>query len=165
VPCAPPEEQTEIVFRIEAAFARMDQLATEAERAGELVTRLDRAVLAKAFAGELLSRMQHQKQGLEVEGVANVRDVLWRHLAAPGPGFVVSLAGPGTGTLQFHSSNSVIRPRWQPLLRARQRRRRNSTIGFTEQRRCNAVEGAPGFVVDDLPGLAVIAGDAPLAEF
>jgi hypothetical protein len=30
---------------------------------------------------------------------------------------------------------------------------------FAEQRRCNEVEGAPGLVVDDLPGFAAIGGD------
>ncbi|MFQ6181848.1 restriction endonuclease subunit S [Sinorhizobium meliloti] len=48
------EEQHEIVRRIESAFARIDRLAKEAKRALELVGRLDEAILAKAFRGELV---------------------------------------------------------------------------------------------------------------
>lgn len=47
-------EQTEIVRRIESAFAKIDRLAAEAERALELTDRLDDAILAKAFRGELV---------------------------------------------------------------------------------------------------------------
>lgn len=54
VPVAPFEEQKEIVRRIESAFARIDRLAAEAKRALELVSRLDEAILAKAFRGELV---------------------------------------------------------------------------------------------------------------
>ncbi|MGH0212298.1 restriction endonuclease subunit S [Sinorhizobium meliloti] len=50
----PLEEQHEIVRRIESAFARIDRLAKEAKRALELVGRLDEAILAKAFRGELV---------------------------------------------------------------------------------------------------------------
>ncbi|MCY1706313.1 restriction endonuclease subunit S [Pannonibacter sp. SL95] len=48
------EEQHEIVRRIESAFAKIDRLAKEAKRALELVGRLDEAILAKAFRGELV---------------------------------------------------------------------------------------------------------------
>ncbi|MBB3952696.1 restriction endonuclease subunit S [Aureimonas jatrophae] len=51
---APLEEQYEIVRRIETAFARIDRLATEAKRALTLVGKLDEAILAKAFRGELV---------------------------------------------------------------------------------------------------------------
>nr|WP_244511668.1 MULTISPECIES: restriction endonuclease subunit S [unclassified Rhizobium] len=51
---APLEEQHEIVRRIEAAFAKIDRLAGEAKRALELVGKLDEAILAKAFRGELV---------------------------------------------------------------------------------------------------------------
>lgn len=54
VPLPPPEEQHEIVRRIEAAFAWIDRLAAEAESARRLLDRLDQAVLAKAFRGELV---------------------------------------------------------------------------------------------------------------
>ncbi|ODR88867.1 restriction endonuclease subunit S [Sinorhizobium alkalisoli] len=50
----PLEEQQEIVRRIESAFAKIDCLAAEARRALELVGRLDEAILAKAFRGELV---------------------------------------------------------------------------------------------------------------
>lgn len=46
-------EQTEIVQRIEAAFARIERMANEAHRAAALLDRLEQAALAKAFRGEL----------------------------------------------------------------------------------------------------------------
>lgn len=54
IPVAPLQEQHEIVRRIESTFARIDLLAKEAKRALELVGRLDEAILAKAFRGELV---------------------------------------------------------------------------------------------------------------
>lgn len=54
VPTAPVEEQREIVRRIETAFAKIDRLAGQAKRALELVGKLDDAILAKAFRGELV---------------------------------------------------------------------------------------------------------------
>lgn len=54
VPLAPLKEQHEIVRRIESAFAKIDQLAKEAKRALALVGRLDEAILARAFRGELV---------------------------------------------------------------------------------------------------------------
>lgn len=50
----PLEEQTQIVRRIEASFARIDKLAADAKRALALTDRLDEAILAKAFRGELV---------------------------------------------------------------------------------------------------------------
>ena len=50
----PLEEQREIVTRIETAFAEIDRLAVAAAAAREKLDRLDRAVLAKAFRGELV---------------------------------------------------------------------------------------------------------------
>lgn len=54
LPLPPLATQHEIVRRIESAFARIDRLAKEAKRALELVGRLDEAILAKAFRGELV---------------------------------------------------------------------------------------------------------------
>ena len=51
---APMKEQQEVVRRIDGAFAWIDRLASEANRARMLVDHLDQAVLAKAFRGELL---------------------------------------------------------------------------------------------------------------
>tara|TARA_R110000868_G_scaffold10357_1_gene51027 strand:- start:11270 stop:12952 length:1683 start_codon:yes stop_codon:yes gene_type:complete len=51
---APIAEQCEIVRRIETAFAKIDRLAVEAEKALTLTDRLDQRILAKAFAGELV---------------------------------------------------------------------------------------------------------------
>ncbi|WP_242077108.1 restriction endonuclease subunit S [Brevundimonas diminuta] len=48
------EEQAAIVLRVERAFAEIDRLAAEASSARRLLNRLDQAVLAKAFWGELV---------------------------------------------------------------------------------------------------------------
>ncbi|WP_420380851.1 restriction endonuclease subunit S [Marivita sp.] len=47
-------EQHEIVRAIEAAFAKIDRLSAEAEKALKLTGKLDQQILAKAFAGELV---------------------------------------------------------------------------------------------------------------
>lgn len=47
-------EQTQIVQCIESAFQKIDRLAAEAKRALELVGKLDEAILAKAFKGQLV---------------------------------------------------------------------------------------------------------------
>lgn len=52
----PLSEQIEIIRRIEAAFAKIDRLAAEAEKALKLTNQLDQRILAKAFAGELVSQ-------------------------------------------------------------------------------------------------------------
>lgn len=54
LPLPPLEEQKEIVRRIESAFQKIDRLAAEAKRALELTDKLDEAILAKAFRGELV---------------------------------------------------------------------------------------------------------------
>lgn len=61
IPTPPLEEQHEIVRRIESAFARIDRLAKEAKRALELVGRLDEAILAKAFRGELVPQDENDE--------------------------------------------------------------------------------------------------------
>lgn len=48
------EEQAEIVRRIDHAFAWLDKIATEHARAEHLLPKLDQAILAKAFRGELV---------------------------------------------------------------------------------------------------------------
>lgn len=47
-------EQAEIVRRIDHAFAWLDKIATEHARAEHLLPKLDQAILAKAFRGELV---------------------------------------------------------------------------------------------------------------
>ena len=54
VPGSPLEEQKEIVRRIESAFQKIDRLAAEAKRALALTDKLDEAILAKAFRGDLV---------------------------------------------------------------------------------------------------------------
>ena len=57
----PLEEQHEIVRRIESAFGKIDRLAIEAKRALELVGKLDEAILAKAFRGELVPQDENDE--------------------------------------------------------------------------------------------------------
>lgn len=57
----PLNEQREIVRRLEFAFQKIDRLAVEAKRALELVGKLDEAILAKAFRGELVPQDPHDE--------------------------------------------------------------------------------------------------------
>jgi type I restriction enzyme S subunit len=53
--CLPPiEEQAEVVRKIEVAFDWIDKIGDEYSRAEQLVPKLDQAILAKAFRGELV---------------------------------------------------------------------------------------------------------------
>ncbi|NSL20207.1 restriction endonuclease subunit S [Agrobacterium tumefaciens] len=61
LPLPPLAEQDEIVRRIESAFSKIDQLAIEARRALTLVSKLDEAILAKAFRGELVSQNENDE--------------------------------------------------------------------------------------------------------
>ena len=61
IPYADFELRDEIVRRIEAAFAKIDRLAGEAKRVLELVGKLDEAVLAKAFRGELVPQDENDE--------------------------------------------------------------------------------------------------------
>ncbi|MDO6967038.1 restriction endonuclease subunit S [Rhizobium alvei] len=68
------EEQHEIVRRIESAFAKVDRLAKKAKRALELVGRLDEAILAKAFRGELVPQDENDEPaGLLLERIRQAR--------------------------------------------------------------------------------------------
>jgi type I restriction enzyme S subunit len=54
IPICDPNEQAEVVRRIESAFAWLDKLAAEHARAVALLPKLEQALLAKAFRGELV---------------------------------------------------------------------------------------------------------------
>lgn len=54
IPLPSPEEQVEMKRQIDLAFARADRLEAEATRARKLLDRLESAILAKAFRGELV---------------------------------------------------------------------------------------------------------------
>lgn len=54
LPIAPLEEQAEIVRRIESAFRWLDRMAADHGAAARLLPKLDAAILAKAFRGELV---------------------------------------------------------------------------------------------------------------
>ncbi|EJC69871.1 restriction endonuclease S subunit [Rhizobium leguminosarum bv. viciae WSM1455] len=60
------KEQHEIVRRIEFAFAKIDRLAAEARRALELVGKLDEAILARAFRGELVPQDENDEPAEEL---------------------------------------------------------------------------------------------------
>ena len=54
IPFAPRPEQEEIVDRIQSAFASLQLISTEHARAARLLLLYDRALLDKAFRGELI---------------------------------------------------------------------------------------------------------------
>lgn len=54
IPLPPPEEQVEVLKRVNAAMAHADRLEAEASRSRALLDRLDAALLTKAFQGELV---------------------------------------------------------------------------------------------------------------
>jgi len=75
----PVDEQREIVAQIETGLAEIDRLAAEAAAARRLLDRLDQAILAKAFRGELVP----QDPADEPAGVLLQR-ILAERAAAPG---------------------------------------------------------------------------------
>ena len=54
IPIPPISQQREAIVRLHAAFARADRLEAEAARARALLDRLEAAILARAFRGELV---------------------------------------------------------------------------------------------------------------
>nr|WP_255536355.1 restriction endonuclease subunit S [Pacificimonas pallii] len=54
IPLAPAEEQEEILRIVDNAFARADRLEVEAAKARALLDRMEAAILARAFRGELV---------------------------------------------------------------------------------------------------------------
>lgn len=54
IPLAPRMEQDEVVRCLDSAFASLNKIATEHARAEHLLPKLDQAILAKAFRGELV---------------------------------------------------------------------------------------------------------------
>jgi type I restriction enzyme S subunit len=54
LPWPEDSEPQEIVRRIETAFAWLDRVASEHANASRLLPKLDQAILAKAFRGELV---------------------------------------------------------------------------------------------------------------
>ena len=60
IPLPPPMEQKKIVSLIRECFSRVDRLNSEVSRTGLLLDRLDQALLAKAFRGELLEAVSDE---------------------------------------------------------------------------------------------------------
>ena len=56
IPLFDLHEQVQIVRRIESAFAWLDRLAADQTAASRLISKLDAAILSKAFCGELVSQ-------------------------------------------------------------------------------------------------------------
>lgn len=54
IPVPSRDEQSEIVRRLDAAFVWLDQVSADYKAASKLLPRLDAAILAKAFRGELV---------------------------------------------------------------------------------------------------------------
>lgn len=61
VPVAPEQEQPEIVRRIESAFNWLDRVAADHAAASKFLPKLDTAILAKAFRGELVPQDQNDE--------------------------------------------------------------------------------------------------------
>jgi type I restriction enzyme S subunit len=55
IPIAPADERSQIVLRTKSLLKRVDETLSEASRAARLLNRLEKAILAKAFRGELLA--------------------------------------------------------------------------------------------------------------
>ena len=66
VPIAPLLEQHEIDRRLSSAFAWLDQVLAEHARAAHLLPRLDQAILAKAFRGELVPQDSNEEPAAEL---------------------------------------------------------------------------------------------------
>jgi type I restriction enzyme S subunit len=58
IPVCSLAEQHQITQRIDGAFSAIERVAAEANRAADLLDRLDQATLLKAFRGELVPSMQ-----------------------------------------------------------------------------------------------------------
>jgi type I restriction enzyme S subunit len=67
VPWAPTAEQEEIVRKIEMVFAWLDRVAAEHANASRLLPKLDQAILAKAFRGELVLSDRQPRTLADVE--------------------------------------------------------------------------------------------------
>jgi type I restriction enzyme S subunit len=65
-PLPSPEEQREIVRRVDAAFVRFDTLTAEHARAAHLLLRLDELILARAFRGELVPQDTRDESASEL---------------------------------------------------------------------------------------------------
>ena len=60
------DEQAEIVRRTDAAFASLSKITTEHTRADHLLPKLDQAILAKAFLGELVPQDPNDEPASEL---------------------------------------------------------------------------------------------------
>ncbi|MYM53752.1 restriction endonuclease subunit S [Thalassovita mangrovi] len=80
IPWATPEVRKATLIKIETAFAKIDRLAAEAEKALKLTDRLDQRILAKAFAGELVPQDPTDEPATEL--LARIREA---RAAAPKP--------------------------------------------------------------------------------
>jgi hypothetical protein len=61
IPVACADEMQEVVRHIETAFAWLDRVAAEHANASRLMPKLDQAILARAFRGELILHDPYDK--------------------------------------------------------------------------------------------------------
>ncbi|MGH6810778.1 MAG: restriction endonuclease subunit S [Methylocella sp.] len=88
-PLAPPAEAGVIAARIGEAFAWLDRLAAEHANASRLLPKLDQAILAKAFRGELVPQDPNDKP-VELRGQADGEGSRDRPIRQSGRGSSVS---------------------------------------------------------------------------
>jgi len=65
-PLPPPEEQTEIVRRVESLFAKSDAIEAKYQSLKEKIEKLPQAILAKAFCGELVEQLDSDGDAREL---------------------------------------------------------------------------------------------------
>ncbi|WP_339695796.1 restriction endonuclease subunit S [Celeribacter baekdonensis] len=80
LPLPDEDHRQRVLDSIEAAFAKIDRLAAEAEKALKLTDRLDQRILAKAFAGALVPQDPTDESATEL--LARIREA---RAAAPKP--------------------------------------------------------------------------------
>lgn len=91
-PVPPLEEQAEIVRRIESAFGWLDRIAADHAATARLLPKLDAAILAKAFRGELVPQNPNDEPAnVLLERVKAEREFApTRKRERPSPKFTVS---------------------------------------------------------------------------
>jgi hypothetical protein len=100
IPVAPPQEMETIVQCIETAFGWLDRVAREHEDVMRLLPRLDQAILAKAFHGELIPQNPNdQPASVLLERIRAARP------QAPTSGRTIKLRG--TGGIKFSATASL----------------------------------------------------------
>jgi type I restriction enzyme, S subunit len=69
VPIPSPDEQAQIIARVEAAFAWISKIASKYDGATRLIERLDQSILVKAFRGELVPQEPNEPASVLLERI------------------------------------------------------------------------------------------------